>query len=161
MTVGNRLPGPRSLAAPLARVTRPILRRRGLAAAQIVARWRDIMGPQLASQSIPQRYTADRQGGGTLHIRVGGGWAPEFQHLQPQIIERINTFYGYRAVSRLVLVQGPVPQAENRAKADDAAADEADDDDAAAIVIDDDQLRHALQRLGRAVRRRHKVNKKS
>jgi len=142
--------GPRSLAGPLAKVTTPILRRRGLAAAHIVSKWSDIMGPQMAAQSIPQRYVPDRRGGGALHIRVGGGWATEFQHLEPQIIERINTFFGYRAVSRLVLKQGPVPQREKRRRETEIA----DDGTAAPIAVEDEALRMALQRLGRAVRRR-------
>lgn len=157
VTTGKGQYGPRSLAAPLAKVTGPILRRRGLASAHVVSKWSEIMGPQMAAQSIPQRYVADRRGGGTLHVRVGGGWATEFQHLEPQIIERINTFFGYRAVSRLVLKQGPVPQRKRRAR----QAEAPDDGTAAPVTVDDEALRAALQRLGRAVRARPISNKKS
>jgi hypothetical protein len=152
VTTAKRQYGPRSLAAPLAKVTRPIMRRRGLASAHVVSKWGEIMGPQMAAQSIPQRYVPDRQGGGTLHVRVGGGWATEFQHLEPQIIERINTFFGYRAVSRLVLKQGPVPQREKRLR----NVEIADDGAAPPVAVDDEALRAALQRLGRAVRNRPK-----
>jgi len=157
VTTAKRQYGLRSLAAPLAKVTKPILRRRGLASAQVVSKWEEIMGAQMAAHSIPQRYVPDRRGGGTLHIRVGGGWATEFQHLEPQIIERINTFFGYRAVSRLVLSQGPVPQRERRARQVACA----DDGAAAPVAVDDEALRQALQRLGRAVRSRPISNKKS
>jgi hypothetical protein len=115
------------------------------------------MGAQMAAHSIPQRYIPDRRGGGTLHVRVGGGWATEFQHLEPQIIERINTFFGYRAVSRLVLKQGPVPQRERRMR----EAKVADDGWAPPVAVGDEALRAALQRLGRAIRARPNSDKKS
>jgi hypothetical protein len=156
--------GLRSVAEPVARITRPILRRRGLANAQVVAKWHEIIGPQLASQSIPQRYVPDRHGGGTLHIRVGGGWATEMQHLEPQIIERINGFFGYRAVTRLALVQGPVVRHERRRMAGATArdADIAQPDPAGrAVETDDDDLRKALGKLASAIRRRQNSDKKS
>ncbi|MCP4328979.1 MAG: DUF721 domain-containing protein [Alphaproteobacteria bacterium] len=159
MTTPNRAYGPRSLAGPLSRVTRPILRRRGLASAQVVSKWREIMGPQLAAQSIPQRYQPERGGGGTLHIRVGGGWATEFQHLEPQIIDRINTYFGYRAVSRLVLRQGPVPQPpQSKTRSVDGTHEPGP---AVDVPVRDDDLRTALERLGQAVRRSHKEDKKT
>ena len=54
--------------------------------------------------------------GGTLHVRVGSGaLALELQHLEPVVIERINTYFGYRAVERLKLVHGPLPAPRGRA----------------------------------------------
>src|SRR3546814_3159567 len=32
-----------------------------------------------------------------------------FRSLEPLVLERINSFFGYRAVARLVLQQGPLP----------------------------------------------------
>ena len=49
-------------------------------------------------------------GGGTLQVRVSGAAALEIDHMIPQLIDRINTYYGYEAVSRIRLEQGPLPR---------------------------------------------------
>jgi len=159
----ERRPGLRSLAGPVGRITRPLLRRRGLANAQMVAKWRDIIGEALASQSIPQRYVPDRQGGGTLHIRVGGAWAIEFQHLEPQIVERINGFFGYRAVTRLALIQGPVAKVDRgRPVGGPPTGRHADPIETGTVAdIRDDELRQAFEQLATAIRSRQTSDKKS
>jgi hypothetical protein len=43
-----------------------------------------------------------------LRVRVAPGWAPEFQHFEPLIIDRINSFFGYRAIAKLQLIQAPI-----------------------------------------------------
>lgn len=86
-------------------------RRYGFSQREIVARWPDIVGPALADCSLPERLTfpRDEKRGGSLYIRVQGSMAPELQHFEPMIIERINSYYGYQAVERLVYRHGPVP----------------------------------------------------
>ena len=37
-----------------------------------------------------------------------GAIALEIQHLSPQIIDRLNSYYGHAAISRLNIIQGPV-----------------------------------------------------
>jgi hypothetical protein len=60
----------------------------------------------LAEHSLPERlkFNAD---GGTLMITVNGAFALEMQHLQPVIMERINGYFGYNAVTRLSFKQVP------------------------------------------------------
>jgi hypothetical protein len=60
--------------------------------------------------SSPEKlgYTRQSNREATLRIRVAPGWAPEFQHFEPLIIERVNSFFGYKAVARLQLIQAPV-----------------------------------------------------
>jgi hypothetical protein len=90
--------GMRAVAAPLSSVTRPVLKRRGLASGRVVSEWTEIVGATLAACSCPERLSQPRDGGpGTLKIRVDGPMAVELQHLEPVIIERINSYFGYRA----------------------------------------------------------------
>ena len=101
--------GLRSVAVSVNQVVRPICRKRGLADAGLVNDWPTIVGRELAGQSQPQRLVRKRGAdGGTLHILVAGPLALELQHLAPQVIERINSYFGYRAVERLSLHQGPI-----------------------------------------------------
>jgi hypothetical protein len=96
---------------------------------------------------------------GTLHVRVTGPFALELQHLTPQVIERINGFFGYAAVGRLALIQGPVSPYSTKVRRRGAArvrtVDRGSDDgsgDGPPEIADED-LRRALGRLGRAVRK--------
>jgi hypothetical protein len=137
----------------------PVLGKRGFTEAEMVLQWASVVGEELARLSAPVKLsfgTGVQESGprvnGTLQLRVAPGTAVEFQHLEPVILERINTFFGYRAVARLALRQGPLPQrrrappppkplapAEARHLAEGLAG------------IADPELRAALERLGRAV----------
>lgn len=92
--------------------------RRGFAQADILSKWATIVGPTLARASSPERlaYSRNKNRDATLKVRVTPGFAPEFQQFEPLIIERINSFFGYRAVARLQLIQAPVKIVEERTK---------------------------------------------
>ncbi len=91
-------------------------RRYGFMQSAIVARWSDIVGPAYARHSMPEeiRFPVGKRSGGTLKIVVTGAFAPMLRHVEPQVIERANRFFGYAAVSRLALRHGdlPIPKAE-------------------------------------------------
>jgi len=151
----DRRGGMRALAGPLGRVARPALRRRGLAGGRIVAEWPEIVGATLAAASCPETLRPARgaEAGGVLVVRVDGPLAVELQHLEPVVIERINGYFGYRAIERLAIVRGPLPERPAPA----GPAPEAPDPEAArksathAAGVTSEPLRAALESLGRAV----------
>ncbi|MEM9590960.1 MAG: DciA family protein [Pseudomonadota bacterium] len=49
-----------------------------------------------------------KAGGATLVLRIEGPRAVEVQHRAPQILERINAYFGYRAVSEMRFLQAPI-----------------------------------------------------
>jgi len=103
----RRARGPRAIAAILPAVTGGVRAKRGLAPPELIADWPRIVGAELAAHCVPRKLARGRgEDGGTLHIRVAGGFALELQHRAPQVIERINSYFGYRAVARLALKQG-------------------------------------------------------
>ncbi len=103
----------RAIAASVAKLTKPVLDKRGRAFAALVGEWAEIVGPALAPFTLPEKLSSgpasDVEPGAVLTMRVAGGAALEIQHMAPQILERINTFLGYTAVSRLRLIQAPMP----------------------------------------------------
>ena len=149
-----RRTGRRPLGTVLRRAIGPSFGRRGFARAEILTRWPEIVGAQLARHAFPERLIAPRgAAGGTLRLRVEGGFATELQHLETEVIERINGYFGYRAVARLAMVQGPVPlpPAATRRKAAPLNAAEAAALDRVVASTEDERLRGSLAALGRGV----------
>jgi hypothetical protein len=94
-------------------------RRFGFVQSAIVSRWREIVGERYAKVSSPEsiRFPAGRKSGGVLTLLVEGAHSPLLQHLSPLIIERVNRFFGYAAVDRIVFRQGrPIAHASAPAR---------------------------------------------
>ena len=146
--------GPRPAAALLPKVTRTALRRRGFVEAEVITRWQSIVGATLAAHCLPEKLVFPRSdGGGVLHLRVASAAAPEIQHLTPLILDRINTFYGYLAVERLRLNQGPLPARSQTGRRPwtPLAPEERRALERSLAETDDPGLRAALLSLGEAV----------
>src|SRR5256885_9072166 len=86
-------------------------RRFGFVQGSIVSRWPEIVGERYAKVSSPEsiRFPVGRKTSGVLTLLVEGAHAPLIQHLTPLIIERVNRFFGYAAVNRIVFRQGKPP----------------------------------------------------
>ncbi len=149
--------GARPLADFLGVCLSDAFKRQGFASAELVTRWTDIVGPEIAAHAEPLKVQWPRAVGnkapepGTLVLRVDGPTAIEIQHLANVILERVNRFFGWQAVDRLALRQAPLSwRGKKAAKVPDpeAAAHIA----ATLHEIGDDELRDALARLGAAVK---------
>lgn len=152
---------PRPLSELLGATLSDALKSQGFASAEILARWADIAGPEVAAHSEPMKINwprASRAGEetpepATLVLRVEGPAALEIQHLSAVILERVNRFFGWQAIGRIALRQAPL----RRRKAPKVPPPP-DPAVAARIAegmpeIKDDDLRQALARLGAAIKR--------
>src|SRR5687768_7058675 len=83
-------------------------KRFGFMQGAIVSRWSEIVGERYAKVSSPEsiRFPAGRKSSGVLTLLVEGAHAPLIQHLTPLIVERVNRFFGYAAIDRIVFRQG-------------------------------------------------------
>ena len=90
---------------------------------------------------------------GVLKLRTASGAALEVQHRAPLLVERINGFFGRFAVTRLALVQGPLPlpSIPSGRLPRPLAPGEAKALEERLSDVADPELRGALARLGRAV----------
>ena len=155
-------PGPISakpLSVLLSDVFSDAYAKQGFAARELVTRWAEIAGPEIAVHAEPLKIQWPRpvegqpQEPATLVLRVDGPMALEIQHGSDVILQRVNRFFGWNAVGRLALRQAPLA----RRKAQKAPA--APDAKAVAEVaktltsIEDDDLRAALARLGASIKR--------
>jgi hypothetical protein len=149
-------------ARPLAELLRKALgkafAKQGFASIELVTRWREIVGAEIAAHSQPERIqwrrvpqAAGASEPGTLVLRVEGPTALEIQHQSGVILERVNRFFGWQAVARLRLRQAPLSQRTQ------PPMPLAPDPEAAARLaerfpeIQDANLRRALARLGASV----------
>jgi hypothetical protein len=153
---GNR--GPQTIGALIGSVIAPVCAKRGFATADLISAWSDIVGPRYAATTMPEKLTWPRRdqarapGGATLVIRVDSGMAIYLQHETAVLLDRINGFLGFGAVTQLKIVQGVVSQPAPRRVAPPplTQAEEAEVE-AAVAQIESDGLREALARLGRGV----------
>ncbi len=132
--------------------------RQGFASAELVTRWPEIVGAEIAAHSEPVKIQwvrpadGEEREPGTLVLRVDGPAAIEIQHLANVICDRVNRFLGWRAVARVALRQAPLRHGARKvARSSDPVATAR----IAATMpnIADDDLRQALARLGAAIKR--------
>lgn len=149
---------PRALASTLPKITKAVLDKGGRDYATLIAEWSAIVGAALAASSQPEKLVRRRQDdersqGGVLTIRVTGGAALEIQHREPQIIERINSYLGYRGIVRLKLVQGVLTRRTQAGPQPERVLSEPESQaiDSAAGQVADPDLKARLARFGRAL----------
>jgi len=144
---------------------------RGFALSRLLTQWAEIAGEAVAEVAQPVKIGYGREGmGGTLTLLVQGAAAPLVQMQIPQIQERVNGCYGYRAISRIRLTQtattgfaegqtpyGATPKAAPKPAPPDPAIVRAAQ--ALSRDIGDDSLRAALEALGEKVLTRARKTK--
>src|SRR3954465_4485030 len=150
---------PRPLSDLLSATLTDVLKAQGFASAEILSRWADIVGGEIAAVSEPMRINWPRPIGdndpepATLVLRVEGPAALEIQHMSAVILERVNRFFGWQAIGRIALRQAPLRRQEPPPPP--PLPDPAEQARIAASLpdIEDPGLKAALARLGAAVKR--------
>lgn len=159
---------PRAIGRIAETIVQPLYERQGFPFTDLITRWAEIVGPQFADCSAPERLkwpqrpvelggraprrASARRAGATLIVRVEGPRSIELQHASSAILDRINTYFGYRAVTDLRCLQAPMvratsaPRRPPRAERLETAPEDAQ--------IDSPDLRQALARLRGARRLR-------
>jgi hypothetical protein len=155
-------PGPISakpLSVLLSDVFSDAYAKQGFAARELVTRWAEIAGAEIAAHSEPLKIRWPRpverqlQEAATLVLRVEGPMALEIQHASDVILQRVNRFFGWNAIGRLALRQAPLTR-RNASKSDPGP-------DATTVAkvaetlsaVEDEELRAALARLGASIKR--------
>ena len=150
---------PKSLGQLVGKTIADALARQGFASTGVVTHWPEIVGAEIADHAEPMRMIWPRRvheddpDPATLVLRVEGPVALEIQHLSGVIIEKVNRFFGFRAVGRIQIRQAPLMRREKK-KAPPAPDPEVVARLAAGMGdIADDGLRDALARLGATLKR--------
>ena len=120
----------KAIGAYVANMLDPIARARGFAITSLLSEWPAVVGEELARFTAPEKVvwprrsedgeaaspqSAWRTDGAILVLKVDGPRAIEVQHRAEQILERVNIYFGYRAIAQLRFLQAPVPKAKSQA----------------------------------------------
>lgn len=91
-------------------IGRTAFRRFGFVQSSVVTRWPEIVGPTHSLVCTPEaiRFPPGEKSEGILQLVVKPAHAPLIQQVTPEIIERVNRFFGYNAVARVKIRQGEV-----------------------------------------------------
>lgn len=146
-----------ALSEPLQQVTRGALGTRNLAEASLMSQWGSIAGGEFARSCWPRRIVFPKRSErreGTLVLKVKPGEATRVAHLEPVLVARVNGFFGYKAVARLRLEHGQLPERTAPAKRPARPLSERERGEVRHNVaaVDDEDLRGALERLGATLR---------
>ena len=159
----GRQAGPRAINQFIGKSARATLVKRGFAQADILSKWENIVGPTLARASSPEKMNFSRHKNreASLKVRVAPGFAPEFTQFEPLIIERINSFFGYRAVGRLQIIQAPVILPKKPEKQPILQPSKAQSAEIEQVVSDvqDPELRDRLSHLGGLLKAKNQQGK--
>ncbi len=152
----------KSVGSFVPRLTRQAFEKYGFSTATLITDWATIVGADLAKWTEPERLRWPRavsvradsidepdQGrpGAMLIVRVDPGRALDIQYKARQITERINAYFGYRAVAELRLVQAPLTSAGKPQPRQPAPTPRSMTPPAAIKTVTDDSLRAALEQM--------------
>lgn len=155
---------PRPLSEFLGATLGGVLKEQGFTSTEIIARWADIVGQEIAAHSEPMKINWPRVKNDTgdddqsepakLVLRVEGPMALEIQHLSAVILERVNRFFGWQAIGRIALRQAPLHR--QSPKKMPAPPDPAVTARLAETMpeVEDEALRQALARLGASIKQK-------
>lgn len=92
---------------------KPVFKKRGLMEGKIITHWAQIVGEKFAQLALPEKVTfpKGKKTEGALHIIVNSSGSLFFHYIQDLILEQVNTFFGYKALTKLHMSHGlSVPQ---------------------------------------------------
>lgn len=158
----RRVTRARPLADLIGKTLEPACRKRGFAAADLLSDWPEIVGERYAGRVQPVRLDWPRGRDGafedvprpaTLVVQTDGATALLLTHEMPQLVERINGFFGWAAVERIRILQRPVTDRRRKPPPKPRPLTSAEEAELAErlVAVEGTPLGAALARLGRAV----------
>lgn len=140
-----------SFGADVRQLVAPLLGRKGLMQADILAKWQDILGDELSAGVTPFSLSFSKQKeGAVLTVKAfSGAFAMEFTARKEQIIERLNSYFGSTAICDIRVIQGGVFRPLKTGK-EQISFSEQQEKEMREITsgIENEELRHAVEELG-------------
>lgn len=90
-------------------IARPFYAHKGFSTSRVLLEWPHIVGTALAKVCLPEKvvFPRDKTVGGSLWVRAPSSVAFQVSYQEQQILQRINQYFGYKAISFLKITQLP------------------------------------------------------
>lgn len=112
----------RAVGQHVPRLTAKVFEKYGFHSAEIMTSWSTVAGADIARISAPERIKWPRgnsgshdaedarsaAGGATLVLRTEPAYALDVEYKTREIIDRINRYFGYRAIAQIKIIQTPL-----------------------------------------------------
>ncbi len=144
----------KALSRVIGKIITPLCRKYGLMTADLVLEWPQIVGEELAQvcQVMKIRFPGLNRQQGCLHLQTNSAMAMALTYSQPIILERVNQYYGYQAVSQIRVFHKSVPSSPLQKVAIPNPIPELPPEWQSLMQdIDDQNLHQALENLGRGL----------
>lgn len=148
----------KSAAGYINKILDPLLAKRAGVSTALITAWGEIVGHDLAEMSMPVKVRwpvrideDDAFQPGTLLVAAEGMAALHLQHQTGEVIDRVNSFMGYRAIARIKLTQKPVEKKKPKKRLKPITEGEKRKINRLADGIEDEALKESLKRFGQSV----------
>ena len=146
----------KTIGTNVTKIVKPLISKRGFGNSEIINNWVNIVGDKLAQNIMPQKisYNSNPNLDGVLLLRVNSSSvALEIQYIEKQIINKINTYFGFRAIARIKIIQGPIPTPKKKIATKNKTVANTDKMELERKLNSekDQELRAALAALGTAI----------
>ena len=163
-TESNRTFVPKKIGETLSKVNKKYSSKFGKNEFLITSKWPQIVGTFFADHSEPDRISRVTEEFNELdepifknylHVKVSPAAAVEFQHYKDKIIEKINSFFGYKAIADLRLEQNFTPKVQGNNKPNNRkiSKEEKKMIENEIEVIHDEELQKSIVNLGASIKR--------
>jgi hypothetical protein len=140
------------VAALIGKAIDPVIRKRGLARADLIAWWPEIVGAAYAEATVPDRIRWPKDGSpAVLFIRCDPALALPLEYEREAVRQRLNGFLGFPAVGEVRILQHPVRRANGEQKPQPEPDPQKIRDLSDRLDDMDRPLRDALMALGRNI----------
>jgi len=147
---------PRALAGIVERVARQSVGKDWNLYAALLEHWPEIVGQEYAAttspvkMNFPHQPNEPRKGNGVLTVRLPKGLAMEFSFKSEQIRQRVNSYFGYNVIAKIIFdTTFVLPPKTSLVNDGDPVALKAVRESAS--TVESDELRAALESFGTAV----------
>lgn len=134
---------------------KPLMDRYGKAYVQILLDWPDIIGKRFAdiSSFVHLKFPQGKKTEGILQLRCISAAIPLLQAQSPQIIDRLNRYFGYKAIAQIRFQAGLVvkKKAVNPVHQIVLSNEKQTEIKSITSTVANDALREALERLGAGI----------
>ena len=155
--VTNKRVGSKKLNEVIHGITSKVYGKYGFLNGTIVQDWQKIVGAEYANSIFPEKITfpARKRNNGILTVKASShSTSLIFQHIHSYVIDRINMYYGYRAVDRIKVIVGKIETAAPEIVTSvEVCISETEEKAIETLVenIDNEELKESLKNLGRRI----------